>query len=96
MKEKNDIGFLTLITFNTNYTIEWNRVPLKECKNIDDTIYHPNGGTALRDALGTAITVTKAWFTKLPEAERPGTVSFFVCTDGAENSSREYSAQQVK
>jgi uncharacterized protein YegL len=46
---------ITLITFNTGNEIVWNHVNVKECQNITQQIYHPNGGTALTDAMGTAI-----------------------------------------
>eukprot|EP00703_Trepomonas_sp_PC1_P003859 JAP92747.1 von Willebrand factor type A domain-containing protein [Trepomonas sp. PC1] len=96
LKEKNQEVNVTLIVFNTKYNVIWKRKPIKQCQNIDTNIYRPCGGTALLDALGTAVTMTTTWFKQLKKSAQPGTVSFFVCTDGEENSSREFSSDQVR
>ena len=51
-------------------------------------IYHTDNWTALTDALGQAITEIKNFIDKLDEDLKPGKVSFFVSTDGEENSSK--------
>jgi Mg-chelatase subunit ChlD len=55
----------------------------------------PRGMTALLDALGRAITSTGEDLARLPEHERPGRVFVVVVTDGQENSSREWTREQV-
>jgi uncharacterized protein YegL len=55
----------------------------------------PRGGTALLDAWGTLIVAFGEELAALPEEERPGNVVFVVVTDGEENSSREWTRQQV-
>ena len=49
---------------------------------LTSKIYHPDGGTALTDALGIAISNMKAYISNLEEDKKPGKVSFFVTTDG--------------
>ena len=56
----------------------------------------PRNGTALLDAVGMEITRTGEQLSALPEGQRPGRVFFVIGTDGEENSSREYSLDQVK
>jgi Mg-chelatase subunit ChlD len=56
----------------------------------------PRGGTALLDAAGTAVQRTGEKLASLPEDQRPGNVVVVIVTDGAENSSREYTLPQVR
>ncbi len=52
--------------------------------------------TALLDAVGRAINETGGRLEALPETERPGLVVFVITTDGEENSSKEFTREQVK
>jgi hypothetical protein len=56
----------------------------------------PRGMTALCDAMGKAINEFGAELAAIPEDERPGAVIFAIMTDGAENSSREFTADAIK
>jgi hypothetical protein len=56
----------------------------------------PRYGTALIDAIGQGTTELGRKLKALPETQRPGKVLVAVVTDGGENSSREYRADQVK
>jgi len=56
----------------------------------------PRGGTALYDGIGVGINTLQADIDALPEHARPGTVQVIVVTDGAENSSSEYTGQVIK
>jgi hypothetical protein len=56
----------------------------------------PRGCTALLDAAGTAVRSTGEKLASLPEDQRPGDVVVVIVTDGAENSSREYTLPQVR
>lgn len=79
----------SLIEFDTSY--DW------VAQGAESLTWHclPRGGTALLDAVGRAITETGERLEKMPEHERPGKVIFVIATDGEENSSREYSRDQV-
>jgi uncharacterized protein YegL len=59
-------------------------------------VLSPRGGTALLDAVGTAITKVGERLAALPEDKRPGEVMVVIVTDGQENSSREYTRSKVK
>lgn len=56
-----------------------------------DYNFIPRGMTALYDAIGRSIVKTGEELSKMSEDERPSKVIFVIITDGAENSSREYS-----
>ena len=56
----------------------------------------PYGNTPLLDAIGTVITDTGTHLEAMPEDQRPERVYFVIATDGEENSSREYTLEQVK
>jgi hypothetical protein len=64
----------------------------------DSTAYTlvPRGNTPLLDATGKGIVTTGERLAALAEEERPSTVIFVVQTDGIENASREYTAEQVR
>jgi hypothetical protein len=66
-------------------------IPLLTCEN-----YQANGsGTALRDAIGKTIILTERSIKSLPENKRPSKVIFVIITDGEDNSSREFSKDNV-
>ena len=56
----------------------------------------PRGWTALLDALGRAIVETGERLEKMREEDRPGLVVCVIVTDGHENSSREFTLEQIK
>ena len=56
----------------------------------------PRGSTALLDAVGQAINETGARLAAVDESQRPGLVVFVIVTDGQENSSREFTREQIR
>lgn len=58
--------------------------------------YFCSGCTALNDAVCTAIDTMGREFAAMPEEERPENVLCVIITDGYENASREFSAEDVK
>lgn len=83
----------SLYQFDHEHDTVFEHVPLAEAPAYELV---PRGGTALLDAVGFAFTREGEWLASLPEDERPGTVVAVIATDGAENSSREYTADQVR
>lgn len=79
--------------FDTEHDELYDFAKLAEVKEY--TLY-PRGGTALLDAVGTAITKVGGKLRDMPEDERPGEVMVVIVTDGQENSSHEYTRTQVK
>jgi len=64
--------------------------------DVKADIILPRGGTALNDAVGTAIVSIGERLAAMDEDDRPAKVIVCVVTDGAENSSREYTLDQVQ
>lgn len=87
---------MTLILFDTNYSVAFAGVPLKEVVDLNPDSYAPSGGTALLDAVGTAIDRTGKRLAGLTESQRPAKVMMVVLTDGEENSSRECTVEDVR
>lgn len=58
--------------------------------------YNCSGCTALNDAVCTAIDTLGKEFSAMPESERPEHVLFVIITDGMENASKEFTADDVK
>ena len=58
--------------------------------------YDCSGCTALNDAVCTAIDTVGHEFAEMPEDERPEHVLCVIITDGLENASRKFSAEDVK
>lgn len=82
----------SLYQFDTEHDQLFSFAPLAGLKDYKIV---PRGGTALLDAVGTALVKEGEKLAAMPEDQRPGTVIMLVATDGLENSSREYAKAQV-
>ena len=69
---------------------------IDEVQKLNNISYCPGGNTALNDAIGIAIDETGKFLSEMKEEDRPSKVIVVVMTDGYENSSKEYSREQVK
>lgn len=87
---------VTLVIFDTNYEVVYNAKSLNEVPTLDNKVYYARGMTALNDAIGKAINETGAALRDMDEKDRPEKVVFVVYTDGFENSSREFSKENIK
>lgn len=63
--------------------------------DADPYTLEPRGMTPLLDAIGRGITMTGERLAALAEDDRPGHVFCVICTDGAENASREFGLEVV-
>jgi hypothetical protein len=86
----------TLVQFSTVGVDEVVSFVRGDDKTLAAWKIEPWGGTPLRDAMGKTITSTGTILTAMPEDKRPGRVYFVTATDGEENSSREYTQEQLK
>ena len=87
---------LTLVKFNTGYSIIHNGVDIKDVAPFNNQTYYPGGGTALLDAVGRAVDEVGKRLNSTPESKKPGKVIVVIMTDGEENSSHEYTTDQIK
>ena len=86
-------ALLTLIQFDTEYEFIHRGEPIN---SIPQYSLVPRGMTALLDAVGRGINETGDRLAKMKEEDRPGLVVFVVMTDGLENSSKEFTKEQVR
>lgn len=98
-KEENLDVFVSVVAFSSIFG-KPNNVYIYKNKNVQDIPelaekdYIPNGGTPLRDAIGdSVVTLQKELDTRINDENVNVLVSIF--TDGEENTSREYSHQQI-
>lgn len=94
-KQKEETGEtnLTLIQFDDEYEVVYNGINIQ---NVKEYKLEPRGMTALLDAVGKAINVTGSRLAAMKEEDRPATVLFMIITDGGENSSTEFTGEQIK
>ncbi|MBL8814443.1 MAG: VWA domain-containing protein [Planctomyces sp.] len=84
---------VTLVQFDNKYEFVHSGVPIRQ---VPPFKLVPRGSTALLDAVGRAINETGARLGALDESQRPGLVVFVIVTDGEENSSHEFSREQIR
>lgn len=83
----------SLIQFDTEYEFVHRGVPIKD---VPEFTLVPRGMTALLDAVGRAINEAGERLAAMAEDQRPGLVIFVIVTDGHENSSHEFTKEQIK
>lgn len=83
---------VTFYRFNSNVDKVFEERPLQQ---VEAMLLEPTGGTALLDAMGTAIVNVGARLAAKPEDQRPGKIVVVVITDGQENASTEYTQTRV-
>lgn len=98
LKEQKEVAgkcTITLAQFNHNYQRLIFMQALAEARPLTGETYAPSGTTALLDGIGKLINETGGELEELPDEQRPGKVVFVILTDGLENSSREFSMEQI-
>ena len=86
---------LTLILFDNEYLVPIDALPVAEILPLSSDSYVPRGSTALLDAIGRTIDELGARLAALSEKDRPLQVIVAILTDGLENSSQDYTWQQI-
>jgi Mg-chelatase subunit ChlD len=87
---------ISLLTFNYNNDWIFEFSDIQTVSDVLDPSIWPLGGTALRDAVGSAIQKTGHALAAMTESERPSKVLIVIQTDGCENTSKEYTDEQIK
>lgn len=70
--------------------------PLDLVSPLTRQSYVPGGGTALYDAIGSAVLGARARVESMAEEKRPAKTLFVILTDGQENSSTEFSKVKIR
>ena len=99
LKEHNDNKGEVLVTtylFNNDSKMIHDRLPIAQVPLMTANDYSARGCTALVDALGGAIDHVVGIHRYAREEDVPEHTIFIITTDGMENASHKYSAEQVK
>lgn len=84
---------ISLYQFDDFYDTVYENKPVAEAPAFN---LKPRGMTALLDAVGKTIKSRGEYYASLEENQRPARVVVVIITDGQENSSREYTLEQIK
>ena len=84
---------LSLYQFDDVYEVVYENRPIAQVPPLH---LEPRNMTALLDAIGSTVNARGAYYDSLPESDRPEKVVVVVMTDGAENSSREFTLNDVR
>lgn len=95
-KEEGEKVNVTTVLFDDEVEVIHDRFPIDIIEPLTDKEYYVRGCTALLDAVGEAIKKIENVQKHLPEAHKAGKVIFVITTDGLENSSVEYSHNDIK
>ena len=99
LKEQADKEGEVLVTtylFNNDSRMLHDRVPIEQVRPMTREDYRAGGCTALMDALGEAIHHIVGIHRYARKEDIPEHTVFVITTDGLENASHRYSAEQVK
>ena len=97
-KQKREPGeaLVSTVLFDDQNEVLHDRVPLVDIQPLTDREYFARGGTALVDALGSAIHHIGNVHKYARDEDRPEKTIFIITTDGYENCSRKYRIEQVR
>lgn len=87
---------ITTALFDHEYELLHDRIDIHAVEAMTEEEYYVGGATALIDAIGMTIQKISNAEKNTKDGYRAEKVMFVIITDGEENSSREYSAAQVK
>lgn len=89
-------ALVTTVLFSTMYQKLYEDLDIQNCEFLNKDNYKPNGGTALYDAIAKTINHEIDKLGALPVEERPEKILCVILTDGFENSSKDFSKDQIK
>jgi len=87
---------LTLILFDGEVKTRYLEVDIQQVPLLDDESYPLGQGTALFDAIGSALDQAEERLRRRPPGQRPSRIVFLVLTDGFENGSSRCSRQEIQ
>ena len=95
-KKEDGEAILTTVLFDDKYELLHDGVNIKDVNKLTNKEYFARGMTALLDAIGKTINTVGERLNKTKEEDKPSKVIFVITTDGQENSSREFTQEQIK
>ena len=95
-RELDGDAIVSIVLFDNIPTVIVDRKPIREVADLTVRDYQVQGCTALLDALGGSMRHIERVQRYMPEGHKASKVIFVITTDGLENSSREYTYDQVR
>ena len=97
-KQKQEEGeaLVSVVLFDDKMDVISDRVPVQKVEAMTEKQYFVRGCTALLDAMGRAINHIGNVHKYAREEDVPEKTIFVITTDGMENASRKYTADEVK
>ena len=95
-KQAEGEALVSTVLFSDESRVIHDRVDVRKIEPMTDRQYYVGGSTALIDAIGGAIHHIGNVHKYAREEDRPEHTIFVITTDGMENASRLYSADEVK
>ena len=97
-KQKREAGsaLVSTVLFDNECAVIHDRADVQNVASLTEKEYFVRGCTALLDAIGGAIHHISNVHKYAREEDRPEHTLFVITTDGMENASRRYTAEQVK
>lgn len=89
-------AYVSTVLFDNESVVIHDRVEIRRVRPLTGEDYSVRGCTALLDAIGKAIHHIGNVHKYAREEDRPERTLFVITTDGMENASHRYTAQQVK
>ena len=99
LRQQRQSGAETLVStvlFNSGLSLLHDRLPIGDVPEMTETDYLPSGCTALVDAIGSSIRHIRNIHRYARPEDLPAHTLFVITTDGLENASRYYSADEVR
>ena len=95
-KQESGICLVTTVLFDHEQITLHDRIPIADVQPLTEQDYQPRGSTALLDSVGRTIRhIARIHRYARPE-DVPERTLFVITTDGMENASRHYTADQVR
>ena len=97
-KQKKEDGkcYVSTVLFSNDSSVLHDRLPLEQVAPMTDRDYDVGGCTALLDAVGGAIRHISNIHKYARAEDVPAQTLFVITTDGMENASRRYGADEVR
>lgn len=95
-KKQEGEAFVTTVLFDDRSETIYDRVELQKIRPMTEKEYFVRGCTALVDAIGGTMDHIATIQKYAREEDRPEKTLFVITTDGMENASRRYRAQEVR
>ncbi len=97
-KQKKEAGdaVVTTVLFDDEYEIIHDNADINKIRPLTNKEYYARGMTALMDAVGKTINHVGNRHKYAVDAALPGKTMVIIITDGYENASREFTAEQIK